>query len=197
MMDNDIKEMFYNKNKEIAIKKLLLDFNNNIESLEATVLNITYLEFAIYREKILNIDANLKNKKTVEKLINSYEKKINTKIKQLMQDKIDSCTQYIEKLDIDKNINKYEKKLNKDTDKFCNELSKFIKQYIEKELISKLLISEWYMRNDKKIYFFLYEKLGKDLLEKISSQIKERDVIIYNTANESYEKYLQLNANIE
>ena len=196
-MDNDIKEMFYKRNREIAIKKLLLDFNNNINSLEATILNITYLEFAIYREKILNIDNNLKNRSTVEKLIINYEKKINTKIKQLMQDKINSCTQYIENMNIDKNIKKYEEILKKDTDKFCNELSKFVKQYIDKEIISKLLISEWYMRNDKKIYFFLYEKLGKDLLKKIISQIKERDIIIFNAANESYEKYLQLNANIE
>lgn len=197
MIDNDIKEMFYKKNKEIIIKKLLLDFHNNIKSLEATILNITYLEFAIYREKILNIDASLKNRKTVEKIIMTYEKKMNTKIKQLIQDKIESCTRYIEKMDIDKDIKKYEEKIKKDTDKLCNELSKFIKQYIDKEIISKLLISEWYMRNDKKVYFFLQEKLGKDLLEKISSQIKERDIIIYNNAKESYEKYLQLNANIE
>ena len=39
--------------------------------------------------------------------------------------------------------------------------------------------------------------MGKDLLQKLISEISQRDVIIFNNAKESYDKYLDLNANIE
>lgn len=197
MIDNDIREMFYKKNKEIIINKLVLDFKNNMDSLEATILNITYLEFAIYSQKILDIDKNLKNKKQVEKWLSSFESKLNSDIKKLMEEKKKNCVSYISSMDIDNDLNSYEEQLSSSTEVLSGKLSWFFQDYIEKEVLSKLISNEWYLRNDKKIRFFFQEKLGKDLLKKIISQFKDRDVIIFNNARESYEKYLSLNANFE
>ena len=197
MIDKDIKEMFLKKNKEIIINKLILDYCNNMDSLEATILNITYLEFAIYKQKILDIDKDLKNKKAITKIINSFETGVNKAINRLLEEKKQSCTKYIKNMDIDKQLDLYLEKLNGTTVDLYNSFSSFLNRYISEEVVSKLISNEWYLRNDKKISFFINEKLGKDLLDKINSQIKDRDVIIFNNARESYEKYLLLNANFD
>lgn len=197
MIDNDIKEMFFKKNKEIIINKLLLDYCNNMDSLEATLLNITYLEFAIYKQKILDIDNNLKNKKHISKIVAVFETKVNEKIKQLVEIKKNNCTDYIKNMDIDNDLDSYLNILNDSTENLYTSFSSFLDNYINKELISKIINDEWYLHNDKKINFFIKEKLGRDVLNKIYAQFKDRDIIIFNNARESYEKYLLLNANFE
>ncbi len=197
MIDNDIKEMFYKKNREIIKNKLILDLDNNIDSLVATIENIIYLEFAIYKEKIFTIDVGNINKNKVAKILESYQKSINKIIAELIGIKKEKCSFFINELVMKDSIISYEDTLEKATDDIFSKFLSTMEKYVDEDIISNLIVDDWYLHNDKKINFYLNEKLGKDLFDKIILQLKDRDKIIYNNANESFKKYLALNDNIK
>lgn len=195
MNDAEIKEMFLKKNKEIIKNKLALDIDNNIDSLLATIENIIYLEFGIYKEKILNIEKI--NTEKVSCILNDYQKYLNDKTKELINIKKDAYSSFINGNNLDKGINEYETILDDTTNDIDNKLLNLIMIYIEENIISKIALEEWYLNNVNRINYYLNEKLGKDLFDKVILQLRDRDKIIYNNAQESYEKYLILNNNIE
>lgn len=197
MNDKEIKEMFLKKNKEIIKNKLILDISNNIDSLVATIENIIYLEFGIYKEKLFNIDVEKINRKKVNSIFNDYQEYLNNKTKELINLKKEACSVFIEGDNIDREINDYEVILDSTTNDIENKLLKLIMVYIDENIISNIVSEEWYLNNDNKINFYLNEKLGKDIFDKVILQLKDRDKIIYNNAQESYEKYLILNNNID
>lgn len=197
MIDNDIKEMFYKKNREIIKNKLILDLDNNMDSLVATIENIIYLEFAIYKEKILNIDINKIEKKKVEEILENYQKYVNERVVEFIEEKKEKCSSYVNEVDLKDGISDYELILKNTTNDVKDRLISNVESYIDDDIVSSLVIEDWYLYNDKKIGFYLNGKLGKDLFEKIILQLKDRDKIIYNNASESYEKYLSLNNNIK
>ncbi|MGN0973361.1 MAG: hypothetical protein ACI4OT_01320 [Bacilli bacterium] len=197
MNDKEIKEMFLKKNKEIIKNKLTLDIDNNIDSLVATMENIIYLEFGIYKEKIFNIDVEKINRKKVNSILNGYQEYLNNKIKELINLKKEACSDFIDEDNLDKGINEYEAILDSTTNDIENKLLNLIMGYIDENIISNIVSEEWYLDNDNKINFYLNEKLGKDIFDKVILQLKDRDKIIYNNAQESYEKYLILNNNID
>lgn len=197
MNDKEIKEMFLKKNKEIIKNKLILDINNNIDSLVATIENIIYLEFGVYKEKLFCINPENINKKKINSILNQYQEYINKKINDLINIKKIECSNFIEQNDFSKEIDAYTILLEKTTNNIENKLLNLIITYIDEEIISNLVSEEWYLNNDNKIEFYLNEKLGKDIFDKILLQLKDRDKIIYNNAKESFEKYLTLNSNID
>lgn len=197
MNDKEIKEMFLKKNKEIIKNKLILDISNNIDSLVATIENIIYLEFGIYKEKLFNIDVEKINRKKVNSIFNDYQEYLNNKTKELINLKKKACAVFIEGDNLNREINDYEVILDSTTNDIENKLLKLIMVYIDENIISNIVSEEWYLNNDNKINFYLNEKLGKDIFDKVISQLKDRDKIIYNNAQESYEKYLILNNNID
>ena len=193
MKDNDIRELFYKKNKEIIINKLLLDLDNNIDSLIATMDNIIYLEFGIYKEKIVNID----NEKTKEiyKILNGYEECLKEKLKKEVSFKKDKCSTYLKGSFLDNKVFKYKEMLDSTTKYIEEMLPEVIDDLLTKKVKNKLP-KDWYYKNKEKTNFFLDEKLSSDIVSKLLLQLRDRDTIIYNNAQESYQKYLSLNDNI-
>ena len=194
MIDKDIKEMFYKKNKEIIVNKLLLDLDNNIRSLIATMDNIIYLEFAIYKEKMLNIEGV--NIKSVSKCLKKYEQYLKEKIKTIVFIKKEDCSIYLKDNLFDDDISEYKKVLIDSTklveDNLVNKNNEFLENKIKNNIDSS-----WYELNQEKIDYFFDQKLTKDIFDKLFLQLKDRDTIIYNNALESYNKYLNLNNNIK
>ena len=193
MIDNDIKKMFYKKNQEIIINKLLLDLDNNIDSLLATMDNIIYLEFAIYKDKLINIDVNSSD--NIENVVDMYEDYLKKKIRDILSIKKDKCSSYLKNEVLNNDIEDYKGILFETTGYVDDTLLEEIEKYLNTKL-KKKISSDWYEKNIDKASFFLEEKLTKDIVKKLISQLKDRDVIIYNNAYESYQKYLLLNENV-
>ena len=194
MVDKDIKELFYKKNQEIIVNKLLLDLDNNIDSLLATMDNIIYLEFAIYKEKIVSLD--YKRAKQIKNLIEKYSKYLKDKFRVVVSLKKDKCSDYLKNKVLDHDISQYKKILNQTTKKIEDELLLEISVYLEEKIKRKLPI-DCDNSNLNKLSFFLDQKLTNDIVDKLISQLLDRDIIIYNNAQESYQKYLTLNDNIK
>lgn len=191
-MDESIKNMFKEKNKEIIKNKLGLDFNNNMDSLNKILKNIVDLEFKVNIQKIIIDSCDLIK-------IQDYNEKLIFIIDEFIDNKTNSITEVIKSIDFDRDdINIYIEQILK----ISEELKKNFFDYIRdsfNDFYDGVKLSDFYINNIDKynIDYCLNNKLYIDLIKKFDVQIKERDNIIKNNAVESYDKYLELNSNLE
>lgn len=187
----DIKKQLEVKNKEIYMNKLNLDLDNNLEVLVLTIDNLLNLVSLETVKKILEIEESFFNKLEIEKsvtnFINSYRENLMTLLDDkknnllntiLVHDDLEIC-----KNNINDNYLNIKEKLNKSSKKLIISLQDELKVNLDDKFKIKRL-------NDYLNNIFI-ENLNRKTLD----IIKNRDVILMNTFNETYLKYLELNKN--
>lgn len=187
----DIKKQLEVKNKEIYINKLNLDLDNNLEVLVLTIDNL--LDFITDEtiKRIIEIDESFKNKREIEEkvkeFINLYKdnlmnlldiKKNNLKNILVIQDDLDMC-----KSNLKDNYLNLKEKIEEFTKENILTLENSLKEEISESF--KLRRLKEYLNN-----IFIV-----NLNKKVLDIIKNRDIILMNTFNETYLKYLELNKN--
>ncbi len=186
MSDADVKMILKEKNIEITKNKLILDVENNIDSLKRNIENIFYLEIN-YIEKILLNDYHFAD----EKFMDNIKEKSLQLIEPTEQKFISLCREFIYKQSLNKNFYiRYEKYLHTlDTIfeepilGFVHDLRYLIKKFIDDEEKTQI------------VYKVLNKKYKDRILLKVNIQVKERNNIIINNAKETYKKYLLLDKN--
>lgn len=187
----DIKKQLEVKNKEIYINKLNLDLDNNLEVLVLTIDNVlTFIKNDAIK-KILDIkESFLENEKikvNMDKFIDSYrdnlmnlldDKKTNLKNVLVIHDDLEIC-----KTNLNDNYLSLKTKLEEYSTDNIIKLENELKEIFEDKFKIKRLSD--YLNNIFKV----------NLNNKILDVIKNRDVILLNTFNETYLKYLELNKN--
>lgn len=190
MNDNeDVKDQLKIKNKEIYLNKLNLDLDNNLEVLVLTVDNLLNTNKEMLIKKIIDIEESFLNQELIEEKVSSFFEQYRVEFMNLLDNK---------KLDLKNTIiihDDLEICKNNIQDNYFS-LEKQIKEFTSQEIkqLEKLLLNDI---NDK-----FKQKRLKDYLEnifiinlnnKILDIIRNRDIILINTFQETYLKYLELN----
>ena len=187
----DIKKQLEVKNKEIYMNKLNLDLDNNLEVLVLTIDNfLTYIINDV-TNKIIEIEESFSLKEIIREnltnfidiyrnnLMNLLEiKKNNLKNMLVIQDDLEIC-----RTNLNDNYLNLKNKL--------EEFSKENVSSLENDL--KSIIGDNFKK--KRIKDYINNIFIINLNEKVLDIIKNRDVILMNTFNETYLKYLELNKN--
>lgn len=189
--NEDVKDQLKIKNKEIYLNKLNLDLDNNLEVLVLTVDNLLNTNKEMLIKKIIDIEESFLNQELIEEKVSSFFEQYRVEFMNLLDNK---------KLDLKNTIiihDDLEICKNNIQDNYFS-LEKQIKEFTCQEIkqLEKLLLNDI---NDK-----FKQKRLKDYLEnifiinlnnKILDIIRNRDIILINTFQETYLKYLELNKN--
>ncbi len=191
MNDEDIKKQLEVKNQEIYLNKLNLDLDNNLEVLVLTIDNLLKIQLDELQRKIIEISEGYEYEKDFKDGSIKFMDLYTNNLMNLLQDR---KTHMQEILELDNDIEIYKNKLKEIYSNITLSLenkSALIIKKLEKELISYLNTDFQIQRLNAYLeYIFL-----KNLNNKVCDVIRNRDVILINTFNETYFKYLELNRN--
>ena len=184
MSDSDVKLLLREKNIEITKNKLVLDIENNIDSLKKNVENIVDLEMT-NNERILEKDFNIKN----DLLIHQIKKIILDFIYKKIDDINLISREFVYKEDLNKNFN------NKYKVHFLNCSGTFFENIDDINIqIDKVFKNIDALKSvENKVCERLISRINDKILHKVNTQIIERTSIILNNSIETYNKYLLLN----
>lgn len=187
----DIKKQLEVKNKKIYMNKLNLDLDNNLEVLVLTIDNLLNYITSDVTKKIIEIEESFslteEIQDNVNKFINTYRdnlmnlleiKKNNLQNVLVIQDDLEICRDNLNDnyLNLKNNLEDFSKE---NISSLVNDLKKVIEDSFKRKRLKDYLNNIFIINLNKKIL---------DI-------IKNRDVILMNTFNETYLKYLELNKN--
>ncbi len=184
MSDADVRLILREKNIEITKNKLVLDIENNMDSLKQNIENILNLEISNI-EKILAISYTISNTKLVHDIKLEGIKYFNKQVEEIVL----LSREFIYKTTLNKNFSlNYENHFQQLNTIFIDHFMVFIEKI-------KSIVHHDLKNNDnkEKVFQFLNKKCEERILQKVNIQFKERSNIIINNAKETYNKYLLLN----
>ena len=187
----DIKKQLKIKNKEIYQNKLNLDLDNNLEVLVLTIDNYLQKVQNDSTEKILEIEESFFNQEKIQESIsiflNLYRenlmmlidlKKENLQNILIIQDNLENCRDNLLSNYNNIKTNLYE---------FSSKNIKTLKEGLNEQMDSSF--------KKKRLEDYLENIFLSNLNNKVLDIIKIRDIILLNTFEETYLKYLELNKN--
>lgn len=187
----DIKKQLKIKNKEIYQNKLNLDLDNNLEVLVLTIDNYLQKVQNDSTEKILEIEESFFNQEKIQESIsiflNLYRenlmmlidlKKENLQNILIIQDNLENCRDNLLSNYNNIKTNLYE---------FSSKNIKTLKEGLNEQMDSSF--------KKKRLEDYLENIFLSNLNNKVLDIIKTRDIILLNTFEETYLKYLELNKN--
>ena len=195
-MDNTIIEMFKEKNDKILFEKLLLDLDNNNDSLRLTINNkiklVLHIKFLKKINKILKSSEIKYDVKTLDEIIDEVTNIIEEKVK---------CFLNIRKEKISYEISNNFTNID-DLYDFIDQNEVFLKQEIEKQI--NLVVYEQLENKLFDLYKFKTEdqkneissnlkRLDSELTLNILTPLSERNCSLKNMVRETQDKVTDLN----
>lgn len=190
MTEEDIKKQLEEKNKEIYLKKLNLDLENNLEVLKLTIDNLLEKVSEESTKNVLGIAETFQKKDEINECINNYLNSYHD----IFIRELELKKKSIEDILLTKKIDEYKEFLKEISNKFIDKIEKESLNNIDslekklKEKFDDLLYQE-------RIEDYLKNIFLENLNQKVKDTIKGRDIILLNTFKETYLKYLELNKN--
>lgn len=191
MNEYDIKDQLKKKNKEIYLNKLNFDLDNNLEVLVLTIDNLLSFMKDNLVKKIIDIEEDFQDKESILENVNIFfeayrnnlmnildTKKVDLQNVIVVHDDLDVCKQNIKDnyLTLKETLETFSKK---EIDNLVKSLNKELKSEFKKNRLKEYLTT-----------IFLI-----NLNMKVLDTMKNRDIILINTFEETYLKYLELNKN--
>ena len=191
MNEYDIKDQLKKKNKEIYLNKLNFDLDNNLEVLVLTIDNLLSFMKDNLVKKIIDIEEDFQDKESILENVNIFfeayrnnlmnildTKKVDLQNVIVVHDDLEVCKQNIKDnyLTLKETLETFSKK---EIDNLVKSLNKELKSEFKKNRLKEYLTT-----------IFL-----TNLNMKILDTMKNRDIILINTFEETYLKYLELNKN--
>ena len=191
MNEEDIRKQLEEKNKEIYFNKLKLDFSNNLEVLVLTIDNLLNNIENNAKNRILNITESFQNEKIIKENIKEFIENYKEILMTLLEDKKVNLEQLIKS---NLELNDYKENLQKSNLNIKEGLNDYYSKNINKLIdnITKLYEDQFC---NLRITEYLKNILKEELEGKIMDILSSRDIILLNTFNETYLKYLELNRN--
>lgn len=190
MTEEDIKKQLEEKNKEIYLKKLNLDLENNLEVLKLTIDNLLKKVSEESTKNVLGIAETFQKEDEINECINNYLNSYHD----IFIRELEIKKKNIEDNLLNKTIDEYKEFLTEISNKFIDKIEKESLNNIDslekklKEKFDDLLYQE-------RIEDYLKNIFLENLNQKVKDTIKGRDIILLNTFKETYLKYLELNKN--
>lgn len=191
MNEYDIKDQLKKKNKEIYLNKLNFDLDNNLEVLVLTIDNLLSFTKDNLVKKIIDIEEDFQDKESILEKVNIFfeayrnnlmnildTKKVDLQNVIVVHDDLEVCKQNIKDnyLTLKETLETFSKK---EIDNLVKSLNKELKSEFKKNRLKEYLTT-----------IFL-----TNLNMKVLDTMKNRDIILINTFEETYLKYLELNKN--
>lgn len=191
MNEYDIKDQLKKKNKEIYLNKLNFDSDNNLEVLVLTIDNLLSFMKDNLVKKIIDIEEDFQDKESILENVNIFfeayrnnlmnildTKKVDLQNVIVVHDDLEVCKQNIKDnyLTLKETLETFSKK---EIDNLVKSLNKELKSEFKKNRLKEYLTT-----------IFL-----TNLNMKVLDTMKNRDIILINTFEETYLKYLELNKN--
>ena len=189
MTEEDIKMQLEGKNKEIYHNKLQLDLNNNMEVLVLTIDNLLNKITMDSVSRIIGIAETFRQKESVEKEFKEFRNSYQEFLMKLLEEKKKKIEEKIKGEE-----NHYWECFQEET----NHIKEAQKQYLNETIrILSQTIQEYFEEEfcKTRIKDYLETSFQENLINKIETTLKDRDVILLNTFKETYLKYLELNKN--
>lgn len=200
-MDKELVEKFNEKNQTMLKEKLVLDINNNKDSLFQALENYFKQKFIETRAHLIDIYQSagtvLENKKLAP-FLNNYANMVQGVAKKLILDKMKEMHAAASNVTLDEStIEEYCKKISDTTQNYQEKFLQEIEEYLDKEIPKHLLR----LAKDKdettiahrRAKDLLTKTLPNSLAKKIVEYLKDRDGAISNNARESYQKIKKMN----
>ena len=195
-MDNTIKSMFEEKNMKILINKLILDIDNNSNSLELTIkLKIPHLKYKLikklsklYNEE--NIDYTITE---LTELLDERENIIKDTISPLLNERRENLSSGVTDASIvDSSL--ISKLINDSSNNFKEKFNVAMNKEIYIELY-KVLSEKYQLKNEDSIEKFtsILSTYDSDVENIIIGEVVERDKTLMNQAEDTFSQYDKLN----
>lgn len=195
-MDNTIKSMFEEKNMKILINKLILDIDNNSNSLELTIkLKIPHLKYKLikklsklYNEE--NIDYTITE---LTELLDERENIIKDTISPLLNERRENLSSGVTDASIvDSSL--ISKLINDSSNNFKEKFNVAMNKEIYIELY-KVLSEKYQLKNEDSIEKFtsILSTYDSDVENIIIGEVIERDKTLMNQAEDTFSQYDKLN----
>lgn len=194
-MDNTISAIFKEKNEKILFDKLLLDIDNNFDSLLLTINNKIALSTPKLIKKVNDVLFNYQvdyDLKSLTELLNQEVEKINKMVVGLLDLKKAKLKEAIQKAS-SFTTSEFDTDIDESTKKFREEFDVSMNKVIYLDLsgaISKNYNLEEEAINDLNTYLNNYDMSVSDA---IIDSIEYRDNTLKNITKETYNKYIELN----
>ena len=186
---DDVKKQLEIKNQEIYRNKLFLDLDHNLEGLVLSINNLLENTSRNALSKILEIKGSFFYEKEITDLVQDFIDEYRNNLFKSIDKKKDLL-----KNDIT-NMNSFKKNSpNLYLELIKNDIIDFSKKEIEKlnNNLSDLMETKFEL---KRLSDYLNTILITNLNNKVLEIVKSRDIILINTFEETYLKYLELNKN--
>ena len=194
-MDNTISAIFKEKNEKILFDKLLLDIDNNFDSLLLTINNKIALSTPKLIKKVNDVLFNYQvdyDLKSLTELLNQEVEKINKMVVGLLDLKKAKLKEAIQKAS-SFTTSEFDTDIDESTKKFREEFDVSMNKVIYLDLsgaISKNYNLKEEAINDLNTYLNNYDMSVSDA---IIDSIEYRDNTLKNITKETYNKYIELN----
>ncbi len=194
-MDNTISAIFKEKNEKILFDKLLLDIDNNFDSLLLTINNKIALSTPKLIKKVNDILFNYQidyDLKSLTELLNQEVEKINKMVVDLLELKKTKLKEAIQNAS-SFTTSEFDTDIDESTKKFREEFDVSMNKAIYLDLsgaISKNYNLKEEAINDLNTYLNNYDM---SVSNAIIDSIEYRDNTLKNITKETYNKYIELN----
>ena len=195
-MDNTIIEMFKEKNDQILVEKLLIDVDNNDDSLKLTIKN--KIELVVSGKFLKKLNTILKNSgidydvKTLDETVKNLKKSIKQKIDELLDNRKNNICAEIRK-DSRESDNLF-RTIDEQTEVLKSELEILINQLIYSELQNEIFSLYTFKSEEQKEKISeALEKFDSVLTLNVLESLSHRNGSLKNMMRETYAKVTELN----
>jgi hypothetical protein len=191
-MNEDLNKQFALKNSEIFKNKLIIDINNNNESLVISLHNMLNMMFDDAKLKLQEIFESILYRENIDLYISEIKNKFLIKIDSLVLFKKDNLLEFINNLSIDSmESGLYQDKIKELNEQIFLEIDNLYKDELDDIKIKIEELENNQFLNDR--YNDFYQRFKNLLIDKIKMQFFDRDNNLVNNYRESYKKYIDIN----
>ena len=194
-MDNTIKSMFEEKNMKILINKLILDIDNNSNSLELTIkLKIPHLKYKLIKKlsKLYNEEGVDYTVSELTELLDEREAYIKDAIFPLLDERRDSLSSGVKSTVVDHSV--VSGLINEASASFKEKFNVSMNKEIYIELY-KVLSEKYQLKNEdsKEKFDSILSAYDSDVENIIIGEVTERDKTLLNQTEDTFSQYHKLN----
>lgn len=188
-MNDDVIKQLELKNKEIYLKKLEIDIDNNFEILNLTIDNMINLFSSELLNKILEIENSNINRNNISINVNEFFNLFRNELSNYISRRKNIFNNDV--LGLNNDVLKYQELITKETTLIINNISKYYLDH--SNILFNQICIEYNEFDEKRLNDLLYTTFKDKLILKIKEIFNNTDLILINNYQASIEKFNDLN----
>ena len=183
----DVLKQLEVKNREIYLKKLVIDLDTNLDVLSITVNNIVSLYTNEMISKILEIENGTMNRSKISTHVEAFQEKFKDQLIVMIHERKTKMESILNNID----QATYTEKLKEESQNIIHQIGKYYQNNIDS--LYNQINSDYDEFNLKRLNDYLKENYYEKIILKLKESFSNTDIILINNYRESYQKYIELN----